>query len=61
MADDRDDNQCGHEMCTCPVATGAEYCSPHCRGAGESDMTAIACECGHAGCAAEVTAQAPGL
>ena len=55
MADDRDHNQCDHGLCSCSVAEDAEYCSAHCRAAGESDTTAIACECGHPGCRAEVT------
>ena len=54
MADERDENQCDHELCNCPVSGDADYCSAFCEGASESDTTTIACECGHPGCAAEI-------
>lgn len=56
IADDRRDNQCDHVLCSCTVAEDANYCSPQCSAAGESDTVTIACECGHAGCAAEIAA-----
>jgi hypothetical protein len=56
LINDRSDDQCDHALCSCTVAEGADYCSPQCEAAGESDTTTIACECGHAGCAAEIAA-----
>jgi hypothetical protein len=56
MADERNNNQCDHELCTCTVAEDTDYCSAQCEAAGASDTTTIACECGHAGCAAEIAA-----
>lgn len=52
MADE--DNKCGHEMCSCMVNEDDEYCSPQCEAAGEEEVTAIKCDCGHAECAGEV-------
>lgn len=51
MTDKSNDIKCKHPGCRCAVADGAEYCSPHCEGTEEADVTSIACECGHAGCA----------
>jgi hypothetical protein len=48
MADEVE--RCDHEVCTCAKAEDSDYCSPYCESAGESDTTAIACECGHTGC-----------
>ena len=48
MADER--NKCGHEICMCVVGEGEEYCSEGCEAAGESDISEIACDCGHSGC-----------
>lgn len=55
MADERSENQCDHALCSCTTPEDADYCSAQCEAAGESDTTTIACECGHAGCAAEIT------
>ena len=49
MADEN--NKCGHEACVCTVGNDDEYCSPLCEAAGEEDITEIACDCGHSGCA----------
>ncbi|MBI3649473.1 MAG: hypothetical protein HY231_00305 [Acidobacteria bacterium] len=51
---DKNDNQCGHSLCSCTVAEDASYCSPNCQAASDSGTTSIACECGHTGCAAEI-------
>jgi hypothetical protein len=45
-----DDGTCAHVGCGCAVAGDSEYCSDHCRDAEDSDMTEIACDCGHPGC-----------
>jgi hypothetical protein len=54
--DERVENQCDHALCSCMATEDSDYCSPQCEAAGESDTTTIACECGHAGCAAEIAA-----
>jgi hypothetical protein len=46
-----DGNKCAHEMCDCPVESGAEYCSDHCKKAADQDIIEIKCDCGHSGCA----------
>jgi hypothetical protein len=51
---DKADTQCSHELCTCTVTENANYCSPICEAAAESETLGIACECGHAGCVAEI-------
>jgi hypothetical protein len=56
IADARRDNQCEHALCSCTVAEDTDYCSAQCSAAGDSDTLTIACECGHAGCAAEIAA-----
>lgn len=56
MADERDDNQCKHELCTCAAAADSNYCSPHCETAAASNANTIACNCNHAGCGGEITA-----
>lgn len=48
------DNKCQHHGCSCPVNDNEEYCSAACRAAGEQDITGIACDCGHPGCAGEI-------
>ncbi|MDQ3221423.1 MAG: hypothetical protein ACR2M8_04560 [Pyrinomonadaceae bacterium] len=54
MADE--DNQCAHEICTCPTTEDAEYCSDHCKDADDQDLTEISCDCGHTGCGAAMAA-----
>jgi hypothetical protein len=49
MADEN--NKCAHEGCACAVRDDEEYCSPQCEAAAEQDVTEIACNCGHPGCA----------
>ncbi len=48
MADER--KKCGHEICSCTVGENETYCSEGCEAAGKTDMTEIACDCGHRGC-----------
>ncbi len=44
-------NKCKHESCSCTVEKGKNYCSQICEDS--KNVTEIACECGHAGCAGE--------
>jgi hypothetical protein len=46
-----DDNKCDHESCVCVVGNDEDYCSPQCEAADAEDITDIACDCGHPGCA----------
>jgi len=41
--------KCKHPACKCKAREDDDYCSEFCKGAG--DMTALTCDCGHAGCA----------
>ena len=50
--------KCAHPGCECPAAKGSKYCGSYCEGAGNSPS--IACNCGHAQCAAEEAAVATG-
>jgi acetone carboxylase gamma subunit len=45
--------KCTHPGCECPVPKGSRYCSTYCESAG--NRLSIACECGHAECAASET------
>jgi hypothetical protein len=45
-----DDGKCAHNGCGCGVTGDSDYCSDHCESADDSDMTEIACDCGHPGC-----------
>jgi hypothetical protein len=49
-----ENEKCAHANCTCRATGDSDYCSPHCQAAGEGDVTEIACDCGHAGCGAQV-------
>jgi hypothetical protein len=42
--------KCAHPACNCTVQGNNKYCSSYCEAA--SDMPDMACNCGHAGCAA---------
>ncbi len=55
MADGRKDEQCAHDNCNCAAGSDGDYCSAYCEGASGSGTTGIACECGHADCAGELT------
>jgi hypothetical protein len=46
-----DQKKCAHPACSC--MTDKKYCSTYCEE--RKDVAEIACECGHAGCAAEIT------
>jgi hypothetical protein len=48
-----DHKKCAHVPCTCDASD--KDCSQACKDAG-SEETEIACACGHANCAAQVTA-----
>ena len=50
--------KCAHPGCECSVETNAKYCSDYCESVG--NRPSIACECGHAVCAAGETAGAAG-
>ena len=41
--------KCAHPACGCPTLGEGNYCSQSCKEA--ADLTEIACQCGHAGCA----------
>lgn len=43
---------CEHGICSCAATDDSDYCSAYCETAG--DMTELACNCGHAGCASSV-------
>ena len=57
MAEKKAD-KCAHPGCACTVAKGTKYCSDYCASIGS--QPSIACECGHAECAAGETAGAAG-
>src|SRR6266700_2830993 len=42
--------KCAHPGCECTVQKGTKYCSEYCESI--ADRPSIACECGHAQCAA---------
>lgn len=44
---------CAHPACNCEAAGGGRFCSEYCRDAGKT--LELACNCGHAGCGAELT------
>jgi len=48
--------KCAHPACNCTVANGSKYCSEYCHDA--AGTTELACNCGHAGCAEELTHRA---
>ncbi len=47
------DRRCGHPACNCVVAKDRKFCSEYCHDAGKT--LELSCNCGHAGCAAELT------
>ena len=56
MANERDEQVCYHEVCSCKVQNESDYCSPQCEAASQSDVTSVICECGHPNCAGEPNA-----
>jgi hypothetical protein len=50
--------ECAHPGCGCPTSKDAKYCSDYCESLGK--QPSIACECGHAACAAGEAASTTG-
>ena len=48
-----DQGKCAHPACNCRAPEGEKYCSTYCHDAG--DTVELACNCGHPGCAEEMT------
>ncbi len=44
------ENKCAHQLCSCGVGNGENYCSDHCKDAVDQDIIEISCDCGHSGC-----------
>jgi hypothetical protein len=47
------ENTCAHPACNCMVDKDDKYCSTYCKDAGNT--LELSCNCGHAGCADEMT------
>lgn len=45
-------DKCAHPACNCPAPEGEKYCGAYCHDA--RDLTELACNCGHLGCAEEM-------
>jgi len=45
-----DPKQCAHKGCSCLAREHSNFCSQFCEDS--KDLTTIACDCGHPGCAA---------
>ncbi len=45
--------KCKHPACNCAASADSDYCSEYCHDAGST--VELSCNCGHAGCAAEMT------
>lgn len=52
MADES--KTCDHKLCSCAVTDDSDYCSSYCEAA--KDVTELACNCGHTGCATNIHA-----
>jgi hypothetical protein len=50
------DEKCAHPARNCFATKGSKYCSQYCEDAGKT--LELACNCGHAGCAEELTHRA---
>ena len=50
------DRKCAHPACNCNAPEGSKYCSQYCHDAGAS--LELSCNCGHPGCAEELTHRA---
>ncbi len=48
-----ENSKCAHPACNCIPADGESFCSPYCHDAG--DTVELSCNCGHPGCAEEMT------
>ena len=44
------ENECGHDLCTCQADGDSGYCSVHCKNAADQQLTELKCDCGHPGC-----------
>ena len=51
-----DVKKCDHPACNCTAPKDEKYCSAYCHDAG--DKIELACNCGHPGCADEMTHRA---
>ena len=49
--------KCAHPACGCLTIKDSKYCSQSCQEA--ADLTEIACQCGHPGCAAQARGSEP--
>jgi hypothetical protein len=54
---DKKHEQCAHPSCVCTRSDDSKFCSAYCEGA--SDHPDITCNCGHAGCVTDLTAEEP--
>jgi hypothetical protein len=50
MADEKTQNKCARETCSCPAEKGSKYCSEECEDAAKVHMMEIGCTCHHADC-----------
>jgi hypothetical protein len=48
-----EERKCAHPACNCPAQNDSKYCSTYYHDAGHT--LELACNCGHAGCAEEMT------
>jgi hypothetical protein len=48
-----ENQKCAHPACNCKATKDSKYCSEYCHDAGGS--LELACNCGHAGCAAKMS------
>jgi hypothetical protein len=48
--------KCAHPACNCLAPSDEKFCSQYCADA--QDTVELACNCGHAGCAEELTHRA---
>lgn len=51
-----DNKKCAHPACNCMAAKDSKYCGTYCHDAAKT--TELSCNCGHAGCAEELTPSA---
>jgi predicted nucleic acid-binding Zn ribbon protein len=45
-----DEQKCKHDLCSCTVNKGNDFCSDHCREATEHEILEIKCDCGCLNC-----------
>ena len=51
-----DEMKCAHPACNCETSEDSKYCSEYCHDA--DDTVELSCNCGHSGCAEELTHRA---